>query len=147
MRTSEIRGLSKILTRGNGATTINEHQIFSVGLRDPWVEALPNLSSVCPLFTHRGGSLHAGDASCAIERALRCHQLCLPYTPLGEHNLFFHVTFYELIQVKNENDLEGEAWKSGRLHSDDTRVHRRIRESACTVIGDFVLFLVSNEAG
>jgi hypothetical protein len=128
------------LTRDNNATTTNEDQVFSAGLRNPWVEALPKLSSVCPLFTHRGASLHPEDASSAIERALRYHQLCLPYTPFEEHNLFFHITFYEFIYVKNEKDLEGETWKSGRLHSDNARGDRRIRESACTVIGNLILF-------
>jgi hypothetical protein len=53
----------------------------------------------------------------------------------------FHITFYELVDLAHENELEGELWRSGRLHSDNEEElmalfgvkTRRIRESACTV--------------
>jgi hypothetical protein len=114
---------------------MHEKYVWSAGLRNPWVEALPSLNSVCPLFTHRrGSSLHPEDASSTIERALTAHQRCQPYLPVEDNNICFHITFYEFIHASKETDFENEIWKIGRLHSDDALENRRIRESACTVI-------------
>jgi hypothetical protein len=79
-----------------------------------------------------------------VHKALLHHQRCWRSPPLSRGELCFHVTFYELVVLTNDDDLESELWKSGRLHSDN--VHevrvlfgdkcRRMRESACTVSPD-----------
>jgi hypothetical protein len=105
-------------------------------LRDPWAEAIPKLNSIFPFFTEREESLHFGDleTSQIIDRVLQYHQKCLPYTPPKEDNLCFHIVFYELISLREDEELEDEIWKYGKLHSDSVRARiRRFRESACTV--------------
>jgi hypothetical protein len=59
----------------------------------------------------------------------------------------FHITFYELVDLNHENKLEGELWRSGRLHSANEKElaslfkvkTARIRESACTVSSFYTL--------
>jgi DNA-binding FadR family transcriptional regulator len=74
------------------------------------------------------------DVSQIIDQALEHHQKCMPYTPSKEDSLRFHVVFYELISLRDDEDLKDEIWKHGKLHSDHIRKRsRRLRESACTV--------------
>jgi len=114
---------------------MKEHA-WSTVLRDPWAEAIPKLNSVCPFFTEREESLQVGDldVSRIIDRALEHHRGCMPYTPSKEDSLCFHIVFYELISLREDENLEDEIWKHGKLHSDGVRTRsRRFRESACTV--------------
>jgi hypothetical protein len=132
---SEIRGLSRKLIDDNEIIAKKEHA-WSTVLRDPWAEAIPKLNSVCPFFTEREESLHVGDSNVSqiIDRALEHHQRCIPYTSSKEDSLCFHIVFYELISLREDEDLEDEIWKHGKLHSDNARTRsRRFRESACTV--------------
>lgn len=132
---SEIRGLSRKLIENDEIIVVKDHAWSSM-LRDPWAEALPKLNSVCPFFTEREGSLQIGgfNASGIIGRALDHHLKCLPFKASKEDTLCFHVVFYELVNLRDDEDLEGEIWKHGKLHSDDVRNrNRRLRESACTV--------------
>lgn len=132
---SEIRGLSRKLIDNDKITAMKEHA-WSTVLRDPWAEAIPKLNSICPFFTEREESLKVGDldVSRIIDRALEHHQRCMPYAPSKEDSLYFHIVFYELISLREDEDLEDEIWKHGKLHSDNIRTRsRRFRESACTV--------------
>jgi hypothetical protein len=132
---SEIRGLSRKLIDSDEIIALKDHA-WSTVLRDPWAEAIPKLNSVFPFFTEREESLLVGDldVSQIIDRALEHHQRCLPYTPSKEDSLCFHIVFYELISLRDDENLEDEIWKHGKLHSDDVRPRiRRLRESACTV--------------
>lgn len=132
---SEIRGLSRKLIDNDEIMAMNEHA-WSTVLRDPWAEAIPKLNSICPFFTEREESLHVGDldVSRIIDRALVHHQTCTPYTPSKEDSLCFHIVFYELISLREDEDLGDEIWKHGKLHSYNVRTRsRRFRESACTV--------------
>jgi hypothetical protein len=132
---SEVRGLSKKL--------IDEHETWTSNFRNPWNEALPIVDPVCPLLTNRlpGQS----DATLASKRivhsALLHHQRCWRRQPPCDDDLCFHITFYELVDLADENELKGELWRSGKLHSDNEEEigamfgvrSRRLRESACTV--------------
>jgi hypothetical protein len=61
--------------------------------------------------------------------------------PQNDERLTFHITFYEVVDLTHDNELDGEIWRSGKLHSDNEKeleIHfgvkcRRIRDSACTV--------------
>lgn len=132
---SEIRGLSKSLT--------DENETWSSDFRDPFFEALPNLDPVCPFLTDRERELHykSYTGMNLVNQAVLHHQKCWRQPPPCNDNLSFHITFYEIVDLASENELDDEIWRSGRLHSEnekdlDTKygvVCRRIRESACTV--------------
>jgi hypothetical protein len=76
-----------------------------------------------------------------VHDALLHHRQCWRRPPPYDEDLCFHITFYELVDLVDENELEGELWRSGRLHSDNEDEiqalygvkSRRMRESACTV--------------
>jgi hypothetical protein len=76
-----------------------------------------------------------------VHKALLHHQQCWRSPPSSQNELCFHVTFYELIILTNDDDLESELWKSGKLHSENVQEvrelfgdkRRQMRESACTV--------------
>jgi hypothetical protein len=120
------------------------HPVLWTGeLRDPFTEALPTLSAVCPFLTdrERNQRLSPNTGMNLVNQALLHHQKCWRQPPPCDDNMSFHVTFYEIVDLVRENELDDELWRSGRLHSDNERVlerkygfkSRRIRESACTV--------------
>jgi hypothetical protein len=132
---SEIRGLSKSLT--------NENEMWSGDFRDPFFEALPNINSVCPFLTdrERDNNSKSYTGMNLVNQAVLHHQKCWRQPPPCDDNLSFHITFYEIVDLARENELDDEIWRSGPLHSEnekelDTKYGvacRRIRESACTV--------------
>lgn len=135
-RMIEIRGLSKILTE--------ENETWTGELRDPFTEAMPTLSAVCPFLTdrERNQRLSSNTGMNLVNQALLHHQKCWRHPPPCDDNLSFHITFYEIVDLTYDNELDDELWRSGRLHSDDERdlesmygvKSRRIRESACTIV-------------
>jgi hypothetical protein len=76
-----------------------------------------------------------------VHEALVHHQQCWRPPPPCHDDLCFHITFYELLGLLHDDELEGEIWRSGKLHSENEEElqakfgvkTRRIRESACTV--------------
>src|SRR5271154_4629847 len=112
MLNGEVRGLSKNL--------IDEHETWTRKFRDPWTEALPIVSHICPFFTDREGDL--SHKSCTgmnvVNQALLHHQQCWRRPPPCDNNSCFHITFYELIDLTHDDELEGELWRAGRLHGD-----------------------------
>jgi hypothetical protein len=86
-----------------------------------------------------------------VDTALLNHQYCWRGPASRDDDLYFHITFYELVDLTREDELEGEMWRSGRLHSDNEKElealfgvkTRRIRESACTVRKVLLLLTVS----
>lgn len=133
-----MRGLSKKL--------IDEHETWTQNFRNPWTEALPIVSPILPFLTDRDKDRHEKTYTGmnAVNQALLYHQQCMWQTPQNDDNLTFHITFYEVVDLTHDDELDGEIWRSGRLHSDNEKElealfgtkSRRIRESACTV-GDF----------
>jgi hypothetical protein len=116
--------------------------MWTSNFRDPWNEALPVVNSVCPFLTNRAvdsNDIYAGMRT--VDEALLHHQQCWRRPPRCDDGLCFHITFYELIDVSHQGDLEGEIWRSGRLHSDNEEGLKPLfgikspwlRESACTV--------------
>lgn len=138
---SEVRGLSKKL--------IDEHETWTQNFRDPWTEALPLVSPVLPFLTdrERDSSHKKYTGMNAVNEALLYHQQCLRRLPRNDEHLTFHITFYEVVDLTCDNELDEEIWKSGKLHSDNEKElenlygvkSRRIRDSACTV-SDFPMF-------
>ena len=143
----EIRGLSKNLIDEHETWTksIDEHETWTGNFRDPWNEALPVVNPICPFLINRMDETNYSQKGYtgmrAIQEALKHHQQCWPRPPPNDDCLCFHVTFYELVNLTHDDELEGEIWRSGKLHSDNPdelealyrlRI-RRIRESACTV--------------
>lgn len=132
---SEVRGLSKEL--------IDEHEIWTKDFRNPFKEALPTVNPVCPFITKRIPDHSHGSFTGmrTVHGALLHHRQCWRRQPPCDDDLCFHITFYELIELNNEHELEGEIWRSGKLHSDNEQElwtlfgvkSRRMRESACTV--------------
>ena len=147
----EIRGLSKKLIDEHETWTksIDEHETWTGNFRDPWNEALPVVNPICPFLTNRidetNYSQQGYTGMKTVQEALKHHQQCWRRPPPSDDNLCFHVTFYELVDLTHDDELEGEIWRSGKLHSDNPDElealygfrTRRIRESACTV--SFVL--------
>ncbi len=140
-RCSEVRGLSRQL--------IDDHETWTSNFRDPFNEALPVVNSVCPFITARmGDSDDKNNGKTTIEHALLNHQHCWRRPASRDNDLYFHITFYGLLDLAREDELEGEIWRSGRLHSDNEKElealfgvkSRRIRESACTVRYKFMFF-------
>ncbi|KAE9366544.1 hypothetical protein N431DRAFT_349848, partial [Stipitochalara longipes BDJ] len=144
----EIRGLSKKLIDEHETWTksIDEHETWTGNFRDPWNEALPVVNPICPFLTNRMDettySQNGYTGMRAVQEALKHHQQCWRRPPPSDDNLCFHVTFYELVYLTHDDELEGEIWRSGKLHSDNPdelealyrfRI-RRIRESACTIV-------------
>ena len=131
-----MRGLSKKL--------IDEHETWTQNFRDPWTEALPLVSPILPFLTdrERDASDKTYTGMNAVNQALLYHRQCLWQSPQNDDHLTFHITFYEVVGLAHESELDGEIWRSGKLHSDNEKEletlfgvkSRRIRESACTVI-------------
>ncbi len=121
---------------------IDEHETWTGNFRNPWNEALPVINPICPFLTNRVDERNYSQKGYAsmkkIEEALKHHQEACRRPQPGDNDLGFHITFYELVNLKHDDELEGDIWKSGKLHSDnpgklDAGVRtRRIRESACT---------------
>lgn len=130
-----MRGLSKKL--------IDEHETWTSNFRDPWNEALPIVNPVCPFLTNRISNHAHGTFTGmrTVHDALLHHRQCWRRQPPCDDDLCFHITFYELVNLVDEDELEGELWRSGKLHSDNEAELqalygvkcRRMRESACTV--------------
>ena len=130
-----MRGLSKKL--------IDVNETWSQNFRNPWTEALPIVSPILPFLTDRDRDRHERTykGMNAVNAALLHHQKCMWQTPQNDDGLTFHVTFYEVVDLHDDNELDGEIWRSGRVHSDNDREleslygvkSRRLRESACTV--------------
>ena len=128
--------MSKKLIDGHETWTSNSN------FRDPWYEVLPMVSPICPFLTNRmADSNDTFTGMRTVHEALLHHQQCWRRPPRSDDDMCFHITFYELVDLAHENELEGELWRSGRLHSDNEEElmalfgvkTRRIRESACTV--------------
>ncbi|PMD52652.1 uncharacterized protein K444DRAFT_187304 [Hyaloscypha bicolor E] len=144
----EIRGLSKKLIDEHETWTksIDEHETWTGNFRDPWNEALPVVNPICPFLTNRidetNYSQQGYTGMRTVQEALKHHQQCWRRPPPSDDNLCFHVTFYELVDLTHDDELEGEIWRSGKLHSDNPDElealygirTRRIRESACTIV-------------
>jgi hypothetical protein len=136
----EIRGLSKKL--------IDEHETWTSHFRDPWNESLPVVNPICPLLTNREGE-HGDESHAnvgALHHVLLHHQQCWRRPPLGNEDLCFHITFYEIVHLEHQDEFTGEFWRSGKLHSENKNdvealfgsnnlriKESRIKESACTV--------------
>jgi hypothetical protein len=131
---SEIRGLSKKL--------IQEHEFMTTNFRNPWT-SMPMVSVICPFLTDRERNLEEKiyTGMNLVNEALNHHQNCWRQPPRCDNNQSFHVTFYEIVDLVAETELESEIWRSGKLHSESKEQlksmygisSRRIRESACTV--------------
>jgi hypothetical protein len=121
---------------------IDGHETWTSIFRDPWQEALPAVNPICPFLTNRmANSNDTFTGMRTVHEALEHHQECWRRPPRSDDDMCFHITFYELVDLAHENELEGELWRSGRLHSENEEEltallgvkTRRIRESACTV--------------
>jgi hypothetical protein len=128
--------MSKKLIDGHETWTSNSN------FRDPWYEVLPVVNPICPFLTNRmADSNDSFTGMRTVHEALLHHQQCWRRPPRSDDDMCFHITFYELVDLAHENELEGELWRSGRLHSDNEEElmalfgvkTRRIRESSCTV--------------
>jgi hypothetical protein len=139
-----VRGLSRFLIDG--------HETWTQNFRDPWTEALPLVSPVLPFFTdrERDSSIKKYTGMNAVNQALLFHQQCSWESPPNDDGLTFHITFYEVIDLACDDELDGDIWRSGRLHSEkelDTVFgvkSRRIRDSACTVCSPIRLKLTAD---
>ncbi len=108
------------------------------------------VSDICPFFTNRAPDIKYKTFTSmgTVHEVLKHHQHCWRRPPPCDDRLSFHITFYELIDLSHEQELDGELWRSGRLHSDDESEleaffgvkSRRMRESACTVRPIFYIF-------
>ena len=101
------------------------------------------VSPILPFLTDRDKDRHEKKYTGmnAVHQALLHHQQCKRQTPQNDQNFSFHLTFYEVVDLTHDDELAGEIWRSGRLHSDNEKElesllgvkSRRIRQSACTV--------------
>lgn len=121
--------------------------------RNPWNEPLPVVNPICPLISNRDDETsytqNKYTGMRTVYEALRHHRQCWPDAPRCDDDLCFHITFYELVNLSHDNELEGDVWRSGKVHSDNPDElealygirTRRIRESACTVSCSSILLL------
>jgi hypothetical protein len=107
--------------------------------RDPFYEVLQGVSPTCPFLTNRmADSNDTFTGMRSVHEAFLHHQQCWRRPPRNDDDMCFHITFYELVDLVHGNEIEGEIWRSGRIHSENTKElaalkTSRIRESACTV--------------